>query len=108
MNKKFSTDEFSTLIDSTFEEVKKLVKLKGGEYSGDDDRLANFRRNAATLDLDCRQVWAIYSSKHWDSILQYIKDIKTGKERQRLESIESRIDDLITYLLLFKAMISEL
>jgi hypothetical protein len=52
-------------------------------------------------------VWRIYAGKHWDAISQYIKDIQTGKERHRLESLSGRADDLIVYLLLFKAMLME-
>ncbi len=78
--------------------------MKGAEYAGDENRLENFVRNAIALGLEPEQVWAVYAGKHWDAIVQYIKDMQTGKERTRSESIEGRMDDMIVYLLLGKAM----
>jgi hypothetical protein len=95
------------MIKTTFEEVEHLARAKGGEYSGDDDRLLNFRRNGAALDLPMETIWAVYSAKHWDAIQQYIRDLRNGKMRERLEPIDGRIRDLIVYLLLFQAMVDE-
>lgn len=100
----FNHEEWNSLVEKSFAQIKELAFLKGGEYSGDFDRLANFRRNAENLGLDYRQVWAIYSAKHWDALMQFVKDIGQGKDRLRLEGIDGRIDDLLVYLLLFKAM----
>jgi hypothetical protein len=52
-------------------------------------------------------VWRIYAGKHWDALSQYIRDIGNGTRRVLSEPIESRIDDLIVYLCLFKAMLRE-
>ena len=98
---------YAQIVNETVEQINKLSTLKGGEYAGDTDRLANFRRNADTLGLSMEQVWAVYAAKHWDAIQTYIKDIATGTERVRLESIEGRADDLIVYLILFKAIMDE-
>lgn len=103
----FSHSRWNTLLDSTFSELRKLASLKGGEYSGDEDRLANFRRNAEALGLKKEQIWGVYAAKHWDALMQYIKDLGENKERTRLESLQSRVDDLLVYLLLFKAMLIE-
>lgn len=105
--KNFSTQRFETMIAETWDAIMELVDLKGGEYSGDDDRLANFRRNGADLELPMETVWRVYAAKHWDAISQYIKDLQQGKSRERMESLDGRVDDLIVYLLLFKAMIEE-
>lgn len=103
----FSHDVWEQLVERTFDEVRKLGALKGGEYSGDEDRLANFRRNAADIGVTKETVWRVYAAKHWDAIGQYIRDLTAGKERTRLESLAGRADDLIVYLLLFKAMLAE-
>ena len=103
----FSHARYDALVAETFETVKRLSKLKGGEYAGDDDRLANFRRNAADLDLPMETIWRIYAAKHWDAVGQYIRDLQTGKTRERLEPLAGRLDDLIVYCLLFKAMLDE-
>lgn len=103
----FSNERWATLLDATFAEIRSLGAKKGGEYSGDDDRLLNFRRNGAALGLPMETVWAVYAAKHWDAIQQFIKDQRNGKERERLEPIAGRVDDLLVYLLLFKAMLEE-
>lgn len=107
LEKKFSTEKFKKIIDETVHQINELSEKKGGEYAGDDDRLANFRRNANALNLNKEDIWAVYAAKHWDAVMQYIKDGRTGKKRERLESISGRCDDLIVYLLLMKAMIQE-
>ena len=107
MSTQFSHEAYQRLVKDTFDTVMRLSTLKGGEYSGDDDRLLNFRRNGAALGLPKETIWGVYAAKHWDALMQYIKDLNTGKDRQRLESLEGRCDDLIVYLLLFKAMLVE-
>lgn len=105
--KVFTPERYESMVSETFIEIQKLAKLKGGEYSGDIDRLENFRRNGRNLELPMEKVLLVYAGKHWDALNQYAKDIQNGKERTRLESITGRVDDLIVYALLFKAMIIE-
>jgi hypothetical protein len=104
---KFSHKEWDELVDKTIKQIHYLSSTKGGEYAGDDDRLANFRRNASEIGVSMEVVWRIYIGKHWDSISQYIKDIQTGKDRDRSEPLEGRFDDLIVYAILGKAILRE-
>lgn len=98
--------EFNELIFApTIKQMEELARVKGGEYSGDADRLANFKRNAEALGLDPLQVWAVYAAKHWDSLMTFIKDIGAETSRPRSEPIEGRADDLMVYLLLFKGLL---
>lgn len=103
----FSHDQYNRLVEATVNQIKRLSELKGGEYSGDHDRLANFRRNGLSADLPMETIWRIYAAKHWDAIMQYELDTRQGKSRERLEDISGRADDLIVYLVLFKAMVME-
>jgi hypothetical protein len=103
----FSHLQWDQLLADQIASIHQLSALKGGEYAGDEDRLANFRRNALALGLKMEQVWAVYTAKHWDAVMQYIKDQATGKSRERLEPIDGRVDDLIVYLILFKAILRE-
>lgn len=105
--RRFSHDRYDQLVTDTVEQIHSLSILKGGEYAGDGDRLANFRRNAAALDLTMEQVWAVYTAKHWDAIIQYVKDTAAGVSRPRTESISARLDDLIVYAILMKAIVVE-
>lgn len=103
----YSHKRYSYLLDFVGNEMAKLSRLKGGEYAGDDDRLANFRRNAAALGLPMESVWGVYCAKHWDAIMQYIKDENNGVKRERLEGLEGRAMDIIVYMTLFIAMLDE-
>ena len=103
----FSYKDYARLIDDTVENIRSLSTSKGGEYAGDQDRLANFRRNGVQLGLPMETIWAVYYNKHHDAVMQYIQDLNSGKDRVRLEPISGRIDDMLTYLILFKAMLVE-
>lgn len=103
----YSHERYAALLEYVSGEIQKLAKLKGGEYAGDDDRLANFRRNAAALGLPMESVWGVYCAKHWDAIMQYIKDENNGVKRERLEGLEGRAMDIIVYMTLFIALLDE-
>lgn len=103
----FPHSEYQYLVESTIENINRLSILKGGEYAGDHDRLANFRRNGNTLGLPMEVIWAVYAAKHWDAVIQYINDLSAGQRRERLEPLSGRLDDLIVYCILFKAMLVE-
>lgn len=107
MSRTYTHEQYAKLLDATIEEIKKLGALKGGEYAGDVDRLANFRRNADAAGTTMELVWRIYASKHWDAIMQWERDIRDGKTRERAEPISGRVDDMLVYLILLKAMIDE-
>jgi hypothetical protein len=98
---------YDELVKDTFDKIVELGVKKGGEYAGDDDRLANFRRNGEKLGLPMEVIWAVYCNKHIDAVMQYIHDLVSGKERERMEPIEGRVDDIIVYMLLFKAILLE-
>lgn len=98
----------SKIMKDTFTNCIQLRNLKGGEYSGDKDGLENFKRNATAIGLETETIWRVYAGKHWDAITQKCKDIQNGKhDRQVMEGIEGRIDDMITYLVLFKCLLRE-
>lgn len=103
----FSHVEYDKLLETTFEEMRKLGTLKGGEYAHGDDRLDNFRRNGVDCCLPMETIWRVYAGKHWDAITQYVRDVQFGVERQRLESVTGRINDLLVYLVLLKCMVVE-
>lgn len=103
----YSHEQWRLLLARIYHDVSQLATLKGGEYSGDFDRLANFRRNAQNLGLPMETVWGVYAAKHWDAIQQYVKDLQQDKVRERLETIDGRALDLIVYLCLFIAMLEE-
>lgn len=96
------------IINETFEKCLKLRATKGMEYTGgSNDALYNFRSNGLEVGLPMEVIWRIYAGKHWNSITTYVKDLVSGTARTRGEPIAGRVDDMITYLLLFKAILEE-
>lgn len=99
--------EFDTLVRATIASIEQLLLVKGGEYAGSEDRLANFKRGAALTGTTPMQCLFIYMSKHYDAVATFIRDDATGETRPRSEPIEGRVDDLINYCLLLKGLIQE-
>lgn len=99
--------EMDEFFKDAFAKILELRSLKSGEYAKDQDALDNFRSDASDLGLNMETVWRVFANKHWRSLSKYIGDLETGYERTRSEPIEGRVDDLIVYLLLFKAILRE-
>lgn len=98
---------FEALFERTVHSCRELLVVKGGEYAGTDDRLANFRRGSSLTGCTAEQVLFIYLSKHYDALATWVRDSGRGESRPRSEPIEGRIDDAINYLILLKAMVAE-
>lgn len=97
-----------TILDETFDNARQLIIEKGGEYAADADVLANFRHEGEKLGLPMEVIWHVYIGKHLSAIDRYVRDIKDGKtDRPRMETLESRADDIITYMIHFKQMLKE-
>lgn len=101
-------EEFDKLVSETLAEIRQLLVVKGGEYAGSEDRLANFKRGAALTGATSLQVLFIYMSKHYDAVATFVRDDAAGVLRPRSESIEGRLDDLMNYCLLAKALVREM
>ena len=99
--------EFEKLVNDAIDEIRELLVVKGGEYAGSEDRLANFKRGAALVGCTPLQVLFIYMSKHYDAVATYVRDQASGTERPRSESIEGRLHDLMNYCLLAIALVRE-
>ena len=99
--------EFSIVVDNTIKSTAHLLVVKGEEYAGSSDRLANFKRGAQLTGTTPLQTALIYASKHYDSICTYIRKESTGTKQVLSEPIEGRFDDLINYCILMKAIVLE-
>jgi hypothetical protein len=102
-----NADDFNLLVQETYTESAKLLINKGGEYAGSEDRLANFKRGAALTGATPLQVALIYLAKHYDAIATFVRDDASAVERVRSEPIEGRLDDLMNYCILMKALLRE-
>lgn len=100
--------EFDKVVKETWENIQTLLEVKGGEYAGTEDRLGNFKRGASLTGAHSLQVLFIYLSKHYDAFATYVRDTASGESRPRSESITGRLDDIINYCILAKALVREL
>lgn len=100
-------EEFTRLVDSTSSVTSALLVSKGLEYSGTVDRLSNFKRGAILTGVTPLQCCFVYMSKHYDSLASYIRNDAAGAPIKLSEPIEGRLDDLINYCFLMKALIIE-
>lgn len=100
-------DTFNLIVQETYTDSARLLLVKGGEYSGEEDRLANFKRGARLSGASPEQVCLIYLAKHYDAIATFVRDRAAGTARERSEPIEGRLDDLINYCILMKALLRE-
>jgi hypothetical protein len=100
--------DFNKLVEETISETARLLLIKGGEYAGSEDRLANFKRGGQLAGVTSLQTAFIYASKHYDALATFIRDNAGGKVRPRSEPIEGRLDDLINYCILIKGLVREL
>lgn len=97
--------DLARIINATFEAVKGLSRSKGEEYDDGENCLDNFGRVASWTGTSPETTLIILASKHWTNIIDYARDMEVGRERNRSERVEARIDDFIVYLCLLKAMI---
>jgi hypothetical protein len=93
-------EEFDTYFEEMVAEERELLQKKGQEYSGKEDRHANFTRLAAQLKLAPEKILWVYLTKHMDGILSYINGDYAGSE-----PIRGRIEDARNYLALLAGMI---
>lgn len=96
-------EELFNLIDNDLIPAgRAIMEGKGTSYSGLDDKLGNFKRVAANLNVNPELVWYVYYSKHADSLASFIRG-----EYKDTEGIKSRIIDMVNYLYLFAGILKE-
>ena len=100
-------EDFALLVQETITSTARLLIIKGEEYAGSEDRLANFKRGAALTGATPLQVAFIYASKHYDALATFCRKDARAQVQQLSEPIEGRLDDLINYCILMKALIVE-
>jgi hypothetical protein len=94
--------EFLAFMDAQYAAITEINRTKGHDYAGDQDALANFKRNAEGLGLTAEQVWGVYAGKHWDAIQTFVREGDVASE-----PIDGRLHDLILYSFLLLALVAE-
>lgn len=105
-------------IFGILDQAKKLFLEKNAEYGTPTDgvgeanatiadRLGNFRRQAAQQGVPLSTAWMFLAGKHIDSIQEYVKDVREGRQRKRTQPISERILDIIVYAALLHSIVLE-
>lgn len=95
-----TTDDFQTkVVEPTWADINKMFTTKGKDYSGDEDRLLNFKRVASRLNITPIQVLGVYLYKHLDAMDTWFR---TGELAG--EPIEDKIIDIHAYLMLLQGL----
>ena len=95
------TEELNDLVDEILGHAKDLLVRKNASYSGGSDALGSFKEVSKSVETSPLKAWASYYIKHHMSIMAYIR---RGDES---EPIEERALDVISYMVLFIALIRE-
>ena len=91
------------VMSRVFAECSALREAGQKEYAHDEDNaFANFERVAERLGISREMALLVYAEKYWDGIASYVK----GHKSQR-DSVKGRLNDMIVYLCLLRAMVEE-
>lgn len=95
-------EEFDKFRDKHYALICEINRNKGSDYAGDQDALANFKKQGEDLGLAPEQIWGVLAGKHWSAITTFIKD---GDVKS--EPIEGRLHDIILYSFLLLGLVEE-
>jgi len=98
------TNYIGTVKQNTFDHIDKLLNTKGAEYSSKTNRFENFLDAGRAENMPPEHALWYMMLKHWISIHKFVFELVTPTRRS-LEKWSEKIDDIITYLILLKAMI---
>lgn len=98
--------EFTKVAETFIDQCMETIRAKGRDYAGDEDALANFKRNAERLGLTKYQIWHVYFAKHLDAVSNSIKHNPKTPDAAS-EPLSCRLMDIINYALLMHAMLVE-
>lgn len=97
---------FDKVINETLEEIKNLLVVKGKEYRRNNNPYHNFERGAELTGQSRLDVLQGFLLKHLISVEDIRNDLKKGILPSE-EKVNEKHNDIISYLLIEKAMILE-
>lgn len=101
-----NTSYLDGIKEMTFTHINELLATKGEEYSSNTNRFENFLDGAREEDTQPEYVLWFMMLKHWLSLKKFRRELKTSIRRP-LVMWSEKIDDMITYLILLKAMVAK-
>lgn len=95
---------FYELMNNIFADTLIIAEQKGADYTkGSTDALANFKEGGKAIGINPKEVCWVFMNKHYQAITNYVRT--NGKSES--EPISERIKDMINYLVLLQAIITE-
>lgn len=95
---------FYELMNNIFADALIIAEQKGADYTkGSTDALANFKEGGKAIGINPKEVCWVFMNKHYQAIINYVRT--DGKSES--EPISERIKDMINYLVLLQAIITE-
>lgn len=98
--------QFENTVKNTLESIKDLLIIKGREYRRKNNPYHNFEVGAEKTGKSRVEVLRGFALKHSISIDDLIEDFENGKTT-KIEIVNEKYNDLITYLLIEKSMMVE-
>lgn len=100
---RFTAQDVARVMQDVVNEISFLREAGQKEYAhGFNSPFRNFESLSAELGISREKVLWVYAKKHIDGVVAYIN----GHKSQR-EPVTGRINDLIVYLILLRAMYEE-
>lgn len=88
-----------------FADCLPMLRSKNADYTQGEqksDRVAAFKRIAKDVNITPKQAWAVLCQKHWGAVMRFVKEGFVESE-----PIHGRINDIINYMVLLGAIVSE-
>lgn len=99
-------DEFIDLANNRLNKCMDTMRSKGEEYTRNNDKLHNFKRAAEMLGCTPEEALMGMATKHIVSVYDMVRDVAGGAVvSERL--VEEKIGDVINYMLLLEAILTE-
>lgn len=95
--------DFELVLANRIDLIKTVLSQKAEEYSSIGDRLYNFKMGAVLARQSPKEyLWSL-ATKHLTNVM----DIALGNLPNNKELVSEKIGDLINYLILLEALLSE-
>lgn len=103
----------SKQLDSVTHDIRSkcdaVMNTKGKDYSGEADRYREFKETAEFLGINKYEVLLVHLNKQYRGLVNRVKNIDndTTNGTGEIESLESRVIDIMNYLCLLLGMADE-
>lgn len=99
--------EFNEILDQQLLQTKNTLTNKADEYARGKDRLSNFKKISAMMGVTNPHALLGLVMKHIVALVDFVNDLD-AEILQPQDRWDEKIGDIIAYMILLKALVSEL